>query len=130
MITKIIKQLDDRWNIWESIDHETEEKKAPVSVPSSTDDSEISSSTTNTSPMKNKNPIGFVSYNPLLKNITEHLVEEGDAEEDESAEDANTFEIDKDLNKVRTLNISFLIPRSFFTGSRSFDFILTCCSFS
>ncbi len=94
--------MDDRWNIWESIDHDTEEKKVPVSIPSSTDDSEISSSTTNTSPMKNKNPIGFVSYNPLLKNITEHLVEEGDAEEDESAEDLNTFETDKELNKVKT----------------------------
>jgi hypothetical protein len=102
LITKIIKQFDERWNIWESIDNDTEDKKIPIFVPSSTDDSEISSSTTNTSPMKNKNPIGFISYNPLLKNITEHLVEEGDAEEDESTEDLNTFEIDKELTKVRT----------------------------
>ena len=63
----------------------------------------------NVSPMKNKNPIGFVSYNPLLKNITEYLVEEGDAEEEEllggdsSINDENassSFEIDKELTKV------------------------------
>jgi len=105
LITKIIKQLDERWNIWESIDNDNEDKKIVVPIPSSTDDSEISSSTTNTSPTKNKNPTGFVSYNPLLKNITEHLVEEGDAEDDESTEDSNRFEIDKELNKVRTLII-------------------------
>jgi hypothetical protein len=105
LITKIIKQLDERWNIWESIDNDNEDKKIAVPIPSSTDDSEISSSTTNTSPTKNKNPTGFVSYNPLLKNITEHLVEEGDAEDDESIEDSNRFEIDKELNKVRRLII-------------------------
>jgi hypothetical protein len=105
LITKIIKQLDERWNIWESIDNDNEDKKIAAPIPSSTDDSEISSSTTNTSPTKNKNPTGFVSYNPLLKNITEHLVEEGDAEDDESIEDSNRFEIDKELNKVRRLII-------------------------
>jgi hypothetical protein len=103
LITKIIKQLDERWNIWESIDNDNEDKKIVATVPTTTDDSEISSSTTNTTSIKNKNPIGFVSYNPLLKNITEYLVEEGDAEEeeDESLGDSNTFEIDKDLTKVR-----------------------------
>jgi hypothetical protein len=100
LITKIIKQLDERWNIWESIDNDNEEKKIPVTIPSSTDDSEISSSTTNISIIKNKNPIGFVSYNPLLKNITEYLVEEGDAEEEELNEDSNRFETDKELTKV------------------------------
>lgn len=96
LITKVIKQLDDRWNIWGTMDHTNEDNKVAAVVPSSTDDSEISSSTTNISPMKNKNPIGFVSYNPLLKNITEYLVEEGDAEEEES----NEFETDAELNKV------------------------------
>ena len=93
LISKVIKQLDERWNIWGSIDQTQEDQKvaASAAVPSSTDDSEISSSTT-----KNKNPTGFLSYNPLLKNITEYLVEEGDAEEEES----NVFETDPDLNKV------------------------------
>ena len=97
LITKIIKQLDERWNIWESIDNDNDDKKT---TPSITDDSEISSSTT----IKNKNPIGFVSYNPLLKNITQYLVEEGDAEEEEllgdTSAESNTFETDKELNKV------------------------------
>ncbi|CAF4953740.1 unnamed protein product, partial [Rotaria socialis] len=51
--------------------------------------------------------MGFISYNPLLKNITEYLVEEGDAEEEELLGDASTtmennsnaFEIDKELTK-------------------------------
>jgi hypothetical protein len=101
LITKIIKQLDDRWNIWESINNE---KKTIIT---SSDDSEISSSTAAMiiSPVKNKNPIGFVSHNPLLKNITEYLVEEADAEEEEllgdtSLNNSNTFAIDKELNKV------------------------------
>lgn len=93
LISKVIKQLDERWNIWGSVD-----QTDVVTVPSSTDDSEISSSTTNLSAMKNKNPTGFISYNPLLKNITEYLVEEGDAEEDE--EQSNTFETDAELAKV------------------------------
>lgn len=107
LITKIIKQLDDRWNIWESIDHDNVEKK---SIATPTDDSEISSSTASMvlSPTKNKKPIGFVSHNPLLKNITEHLVEEADAEEEELLGEgsshhpsgSNTFEVDKELNKV------------------------------
>ena len=97
LITKVIKQLDDRWNIWGTVDHTNEDNKVAAVVPSSTDDSEISSSTTNVSPTKNKNPVGFLSYNPLLKNITEYLVEEGDAEEEES----NAFETDPELNKVR-----------------------------
>ena len=60
------------------------------------------------SPMKNKKPIGFVSHNPLLKNITEYLVEEADAEEEEllgetssnHQSESNKFEVDKELNKV------------------------------
>lgn len=56
----------------------------------------------------NKNPMGFISSNPLLKNITEYLVEEADAEEEELLGDASTtnensssaFEVDKELNKV------------------------------
>lgn len=99
----MIKQLDDRWNIWETVDHTNEDNKVAAVVPSSTDDSEISSSTTNISPTKNKNPVGFVSYNPLLKNITEYLVEEGDAEEEES----NAFETDSELNKVRRSTVVF-----------------------
>jgi hypothetical protein len=109
LITKIIKKLDERWNIWESIDNNNEEKKVAIIVPSSTDDSEISSSTTtNTLIIKNKNPIGFISYNPLLKNITEYLVDEGDAEEEE---ELNTFEMDKELTKVikKQNDLHFLI---------------------
>jgi hypothetical protein len=118
LITKIIQQLDDRWNIWEPIDNDHVEKK--IEAPS-TDDSEISSSTAAMviSPMKNKKPTGFVSHNPLLKNITEYLVEEADAEEEEllgetssnQPNDSNTFEIDKELTKVNTkpvrLNLVF-----------------------
>jgi hypothetical protein len=114
LVTKIIKQLDERWNIWESIDNDNEQKKIMIS--SITDDSEISSSTANISPMKNKNPAGFVSYNPLLKNITEYLVEEGDAEEEEllgdtstnNENESNIFAIDKELTKVNFMNISIL----------------------
>ncbi len=100
----MFKELDERWNIWKSIDNDNEEKKVAVSVSSSADDSEIPSSTTNTSSIKNKNVISFASYNPLLKNITEYLVEEGDTEE-ESFGDSNTFEIDKDLAKVKNINV-------------------------
>jgi hypothetical protein len=106
LITKIIKKLDERWNIWESINNDNEEKKVAITVPSSTDDSEISSSTTtNTLIIKNKNPIGFISYNPLLKNITEYLVDEGDAEEEE---ELNTFEMDKELTKVIKKKMIFI----------------------
>jgi hypothetical protein len=119
LITKIIQQLDDRWNIWESLDNNNIEKKTEAT---STDDSEISSSTAAMviSPVKNKKPIGFVSHNPLLKNITEYLVEEADAEEEEllgetssnQPKDANTFEMDKELTKVNKQNQSFLISFS------------------
>ena len=87
------------------------EKK--IETTASTDDSEISSSTAAMviSPVKNKKPIGFVSYNPLLKNITEYLVEEADAEEEELLGDAtnqsnesNKFEMDKELTKVKKKN--------------------------
>ncbi len=54
---------------------------------------------TNTSSIKNKNLIGFISSNILLKNVTEYLVEESDAEE-ELSENSNTFETDKELIKV------------------------------
>ncbi|CAF1405017.1 unnamed protein product [Adineta steineri] len=117
LITKIIKQLDERWNIWEPIDNDNEQKKTTITnVPSTTDDSEISSSTMNVSPTKNKNPIGFISYNPLLKNITEYLVEEADAEEEEllgdtstnNENESNTFEIDKELTKVLDRLILYL----------------------
>ena len=111
LITKIIKQLDERWNIWNSSESENSEKKpttTTTTTATSSDDSEISSSTAApvTSPTKNKKPIGFVSQNPLLKNITDHLVEEADAEEEELLGDSanpngqNTFEMDKELNKV------------------------------
>ncbi|CAF1278701.1 unnamed protein product [Rotaria magnacalcarata] len=111
LITKIIKQLDAQWNIWESNENDHNEKKVTIS-----DDSEISSSTMNTSSIQNKNPIGFISYNPLLKNITEYLVEEGDAEEEELLGDASTtmennsnaFEIDKELTKVLDRLILYL----------------------
>ena len=108
LITKIIKQMDERWNVWDTNDHDTIEKKT-ADTPN--DDSEISSSTATMaaiSPSKNKKPIGFVSHNPLLKNITEYLVEEADAEEEEllgggssnNPMDSNSFEIDKELTKV------------------------------
>lgn len=103
LITKIIQQLDDRWNIWETEKTEQTEKKDEA-IP--TDDSEISSSTATMviSPVKNKKPAGFISPNPLLKNITEYLVEEGDAEEEEllgeTGNQANAFEMDKELTKV------------------------------
>ena len=106
LITKIIKQLDERWSIWEATEHDNVEK----TVTTPTDDSEISSSTASMiiSPTKNKKPIGFVSHNPLLKNITEYLVEEADAEEEEllgetsssHPSESNKFEVDKELNKV------------------------------
>ncbi len=106
-MTKIIQQLDNRWNIWESMDNDHLEKKIE---PTPTHDSEISSSTATMviSPTKNKKPTGFVSHNPLLKNITEYLVEEADAEEEEllgatssnQPNDSNTFETDKELTKV------------------------------
>ena len=103
LVTKIIQQLDDRWNIWETENNEQVEKKNEA-IP--TDDSEISSSTASMtiSPVKSKKPTGFISQNPLLKNITEYLVEEGDAEEEEllgeTGNQANTFEMDKELTKV------------------------------
>jgi hypothetical protein len=119
LITKIIQQLDGRWNIWESIDNNNVEKKTEATP---TDDSEISSSTAAMviSPEKNKKPKGFISHNPLLKNITEYLVEEADAEEEEllgetsgnSLKDGNSFEIDKELTKVITPKKSFLISFS------------------
>jgi len=72
------------------------------------------------SSVKNKKPTGFVSHNPLLKNITDYLVEEADAEEEEllgdgnnQQNDSNTFETDKELTKVNTkvnkldFNLSF-----------------------
>jgi len=111
--------LDDRWNIWQSIDNDNLEKKTDTTL---TDDSEISSSTAAMviSPVKNKKPTGFVSHNPLLKNITDYLVEEADAEEEEllgdannQQNDSNTFETDKELTKVNTklnkldFNVSF-----------------------
>ncbi|CAF3704229.1 unnamed protein product [Rotaria sordida] len=114
LITKIIQQLDDRWNIWESVNNDNIEKKTQIST---TDDSEISSSTASMaiSSVQNKKPIGFVSHNPLLKNITEHLVEEADAEEEEllgetsnQQRDSNTFEIDKQLTKVLDRLILYL----------------------
>jgi hypothetical protein len=139
LITKIIQQLDDRWNIWESLDNNNIEKKTEAT---STDDSEISSSTAAMviSPVKNKKPIGFVSHNPLLKNITEYLVEEADAEEEEllgetssnQPKDANTFEMDKELTKVNKQNQSFFdfIPFKIFAGTRSSNTLFTCCSFN
>ncbi|CAF4359271.1 unnamed protein product, partial [Adineta steineri] len=114
LITKIIQQLDDRWNIWETSTNENIKKEMETT---STDDSEISSSTAALilSPIKNKRPIGFVSQNPLLKNITEYLVEEADAEEEEllgdrtnQQGDSNTFEIDKELTKVLDRLILYL----------------------
>ncbi|CAF3617744.1 unnamed protein product [Rotaria sordida] len=116
LITKIVKQLDERWNIWESNENDHNEKKTTITISSITDDTEISSSTMNTSLIQNKNPIGFVSYNPLLKNITKYLVEEGDAEEEELLGDtsitnqnnSNTFEIDKELTKVLDRLILYL----------------------
>jgi len=124
LITKIIQQLDDRWNIWESNDNENIEKKNEATP---TDDSEISSSTAamNISPVKNKKPIGFLSHNPLLKNITEYLVEEADAEEEEllgetsnQLNDSNKFETDKELTKVKyKINLFYLILFKIFVGT-------------
>jgi len=54
---------------------------------------------TNISSIKNKNLISFISSNILLKNTTEYLVEESDAEE-ELSENSNTFETDKELTKL------------------------------
>ncbi|CAF5100668.1 unnamed protein product, partial [Rotaria sp. Silwood1] len=60
-------------------------------------------------------PTGFISHNPLLKNITEYLVEEADAEEEEllgetsnRQSDSNTFEMDKQLTKVLDRLILYL----------------------
>ncbi|CAF1205368.1 unnamed protein product [Rotaria sp. Silwood1] len=111
LITKIIKQFDERWNIWE-----TNEKNITKTTPLIIDDSEISSSTMNISLIKNKHPIGFISYNPLLKNITEYLVEEDDTEEEEllgniskiNQNNSNIFEIDKELTKVLDRLILYL----------------------
>ncbi|CAF1129027.1 unnamed protein product [Adineta ricciae] len=114
LVSKIIQQLDDRWNLWKSSNDETTEKKTDAPA---TDDSEISSSTAAMviTPTKNKKPIGFVSANPLLKNITEYLVEEADAEEEELLGDStnqqtetNTFEMDKELTKVLDRLILYL----------------------
>ncbi|CAF3920441.1 unnamed protein product [Rotaria magnacalcarata] len=119
LITKIIQQLDDRWNIWESKSNDNVEKKQQQQQQqtSSTDDSEISSSTASMiiSSVQNKKPIGFISHNPLLKNITEHLVEEADAEEEEllgetsnQHGESNAFEMDKQLAKVLDRLILYL----------------------
>ena len=134
LITKIIQQLDDRWNTWEMENNENAEKKSETT---STDDSEISSSTASMaiSPVKNKRPVGFISQNPLLKNITEYLVEEGDAEEEEllgeTVNPGNTFEMDKELTKVRSItwNTFFFSIVCFHQDTRSFDSLFTCCSF-
>ena len=125
LITKIIQQLDDRWNIWETEDNDTIKKEIQTTL---TDDSEISSSTATMviTPVKNKKPIGFVSHNPLLKNITEYLVEEADAEEEEllgeaanQQNDSSAFEIDKDLTKVfsMTILVLFFFFLKIFVGS-------------
>lgn len=111
MITKIIKKFDERWNVWESSEQENLDKKPTTTT--SSDDSEISSSTAGpvASPTKNKKPIGFISQNPLLKNITEYLVEEADAEEEEllgengNPNGQNNFEVDKELNKVKNAKL-------------------------
>lgn len=117
LISKLIQQLDERWGVWEPVTKEVPEAKAEASA---TDDAEISSSTAAMviTPTKNKKPIGFVSHNPLLKNITEYLVEEADAEEEELLGDSanphgtgNAFEMDKGLNKVPT-------PMSLFAAHR------------
>ena len=106
LITKIIQQLDERWNVWEVKKDENDEKPA--------DESEISSSTAALAltPVKNKKPLGFISQNPLLKNITDYLVEEGDAEEEELLGETNNqnngFEMDKDLTKVLDRLILYL----------------------
>lgn len=106
LVTKIIKQFDERWNLWGPSDSEPSNKPA---TETSNDDSEISSSTAAMveSPTKIKKPMGFISQNPLLKNITEYLVEEADAEEEELLGDSSghpgdstSFEVDKELNKV------------------------------
>ena len=134
LITKIIQQLDDRWNIWETNENTNVEKKTEATP---TDDSEISSSTAAMviSPIKNKKPTGFVSHNPLLKNITEYLVEEADAEEEEllgetSGSSSNTFEIDKELTKVTISNELILIFLKIFAGTRSFITLCPCGSFN
>lgn len=90
--------------MWDSNVDDHNEKKTTIS-----DDSEISSSTMNIPSTQRKNPMGFISHNPLLRNITEHLVEEADAEEEELLGDTSTtnennssvFETDKELTKVK-----------------------------
>lgn len=133
LVTKIIQQLDGRWNIWETENNEQVEKNNEA-IPM--DDSEISSSTASMaiSPVKSKKPIGFISQNPLLKNITEYLVEEGDAEEEEllgePGNQANTFEMDKELTKVELIKTLLAFHLICFKGTRSFDSLFTCCSFN
>ncbi|KAI0238154.1 Serrate RNA effector molecule-like protein, partial [Lamellibrachia satsuma] len=90
---KIIQNLDHKWNIWDESD-EKQDKEKQMSF-------------------------GMVSKNPVLKNVTDFLVDEGSAEEealmgesmDDKPKEANpevTLEKDEELLKVLDKMIMYL----------------------
>ncbi|KAK2165819.1 hypothetical protein LSH36_45g11011 [Paralvinella palmiformis] len=92
---KIVQNFDNRWNIWADDEEKKDEEKEPAMV------------------------MGLVSSNPVLKNITDYLVDEGSYEEeayfgeciDDKPKDGNTditVERDDELCKVLDKMILYL----------------------
>jgi hypothetical protein len=88
---KIIQNFDNRWNMWDDVDDKSDTQRQSF---------------------------GFVSKNPIMKNITDYLVDEGSYEEEillgedvDSEQDINgevTFQRDKDLMRVLDRMILYL----------------------
>ncbi|GFS18174.1 serrate RNA effector molecule-like protein [Elysia marginata] len=98
MAAKLIQVLDDKHSLWEDEDAEAgQEKKDAEKQPE----------------------FGFVSKNPVLKNITDYLVDEGSFEEDElmgesgeDKKDANPeITIEKDTSLAQALDRMILYLR-------------------
>ncbi|RUS86506.1 hypothetical protein EGW08_005756 [Elysia chlorotica] len=98
MAAKLIQVLDQKHGLWEEQDEQGEEEKKDAE----------------------KQPeFGFVSKNPVLKNITDYLVDEGSFEEDElmgesgeDKKDANPeISIEKDTSLAQALDRMILYLR-------------------
>jgi len=102
LAAKVITNLDTRWQLWMSSESNgnTEEVRQELkSEPASADNESLSS-------------IGLASNNPILANITDYLIEEASAEEEEllgknndledgeEGEDGNSVTRDEELLKV------------------------------
>merc|ERR1712141_405236 len=102
LAAKVITNLDTRWQLWnggESNGTNEEREQELKSEPASAENESLSS-------------IGLASNNPILANITDYLIEEASAEEEEllgknddledgeEGEDGNTVTKDEELLKV------------------------------